>query len=92
MTSTSGAGTDAAELARLAAVRTFGILDTPSDGAFDRVAAIAARTFGLPIGIAASSTRTGPGSKPRTACLTSRRPDGRPVCARPPSSMTARGS
>ncbi len=37
------------ERRRLAAVRRYDILDTPPDGAFDRVAAIAARTFGVPI-------------------------------------------
>ena len=33
---------------RLAAVRRYNILDTPPDGAFDRVAAIAARVFDVP--------------------------------------------
>jgi hypothetical protein len=37
------------EKERLAAVRRYQILDTPSDGAFDRVAAIAARVFKVPI-------------------------------------------
>lgn len=36
---------------RLAAVRRYDILDTPPDGAFDRVTAIAARRFGVPIAI-----------------------------------------
>jgi two-component sensor histidine kinase len=36
---------------RLAAVRRYDILDTPPDGAFDRVTAIAARRFGVPISI-----------------------------------------
>ena len=34
---------------RLAAVGRYDILDTPPDGAFDRVAALAARWFGAPI-------------------------------------------
>ncbi len=40
---------DAAEASRLAAVARYDILDTPPDGAFDRVAALAARWFGTPI-------------------------------------------
>jgi GAF domain-containing protein len=36
---------------RLAAVRRYDILDTPPDGAFDRVTALAARIFGVPISI-----------------------------------------
>ena len=36
---------------RLAAVRRYDILDTPPDGAFDRITAIAARRFGVPIAI-----------------------------------------
>ena len=39
------------EAGRIAAVRRFGILDTPPDGAFDRITALAARTFGVPIAI-----------------------------------------
>ena len=39
------------ELDRLAAVRRYDILDTPPDGAFDRVAVIAARLFNVPIAI-----------------------------------------
>lgn len=39
------------EDARLAAVRRYEILDTPRDGAFDRVTALAARLFGVPISI-----------------------------------------
>lgn len=37
------------EAGRLAAVRRYDILDTPPDGAFDRVAALAARVFDVPI-------------------------------------------
>lgn len=37
------------EAERLAAVRRYEILDTPPDGAFDRVAAVAARCFDVPI-------------------------------------------
>jgi two-component sensor histidine kinase len=36
---------------RMAAVRRYEILDTPEDGAFDRVTAIAARRFNVPISI-----------------------------------------
>nr|MBA2757016.1 GAF domain-containing protein [Chloroflexota bacterium] len=39
------------EPARLAAVRRYGILDTPPDGAFDRITGLAARVFGVPIAI-----------------------------------------
>lgn len=39
------------EAARIAAVRRYDILDTPPDGAFDRIAASAAELFGVPIGI-----------------------------------------
>jgi two-component sensor histidine kinase len=35
----------------MAAVRRYDILDTPPDGAFDRITAIAARRFGVPIAI-----------------------------------------
>ncbi|MGV9884651.1 PP2C family protein-serine/threonine phosphatase [Streptomyces sp. NPDC003006] len=37
------------EAARLSAVRRYNILDTPPDGAFDRVAAMAARLFDVPV-------------------------------------------
>ncbi|GGE00710.1 sensor histidine kinase [Polymorphobacter glacialis] len=39
------------EARRLAAVRRYDILDTPPDGAFDRITALAARRFGVPISI-----------------------------------------
>ncbi len=39
------------ELERLAAVRRYDILDTPPDGAFDRITALAARIFDVPIAI-----------------------------------------
>src|SRR5918997_2276438 len=39
------------EAERLAAVRRYDILDTPPDGAFDRVTRIAARLFDVPIAI-----------------------------------------
>jgi sigma-B regulation protein RsbU (phosphoserine phosphatase) len=39
------------EEARLEAVRRYDVLDTPPDGAFDRVTALAARHFGVPISI-----------------------------------------
>ena len=41
----------ATEPERLAAVRRYDILDTPPDGAFDRITALAARRFGVPISI-----------------------------------------
>ncbi|MEA2155545.1 MAG: phosphoserine phosphatase RsbU/P [Solirubrobacteraceae bacterium] len=37
------------EADRLAAVRRYAILDTPPDGAFDRICALAARFFGVPL-------------------------------------------
>ncbi len=39
------------ETLRMAAVRRYDVLDTPPDNAFDRIAAIAARRFGVPIAI-----------------------------------------
>lgn len=39
------------EAARMAAVEGYGILDTPADGAFDRITALAARLFDVPIAI-----------------------------------------
>ena len=39
------------EHGRLAAVRRYDVLDTPPDGAFDRITALAARLFGVPISI-----------------------------------------
>lgn len=39
------------EVARMAAVHRYEILDTPPDGSFDRVTALAARRFGAPISI-----------------------------------------
>jgi sigma-B regulation protein RsbU (phosphoserine phosphatase) len=49
-------GVDAAlvrddEAERIRAVRRYDVLDTPPDGAFDRVTALAARHFGVPIAI-----------------------------------------
>jgi hypothetical protein len=40
-----------AEAARLAALRRYDILDTPPDGAFDRITALAADLFSVPIAI-----------------------------------------
>ncbi len=40
-----------AERKRMAAVRRYDILDTPPDGAFDRITALTARRFGVPISI-----------------------------------------
>lgn len=40
---------DLQEQARLAAVRRYAILDTPPDGAFDRICALAARFFDVPM-------------------------------------------
>ncbi|WP_126174593.1 sensor histidine kinase [Altericroceibacterium xinjiangense] len=39
------------EAERMAAVRRYDVLDTPPDGAFDRITALAARRFGVPISI-----------------------------------------
>ena len=39
------------EVQRMAAVRRYDILDTPPDGSFDRITAMAARRFGVPISI-----------------------------------------
>ena len=39
------------EPARLAAVGRYAVLDTPPDGAFDRITALAARFFEVPISI-----------------------------------------
>ena len=39
------------ELQRMAAVNRYEVLDTPPDGAFDLITAIAARLFGVPISI-----------------------------------------
>jgi sigma-B regulation protein RsbU (phosphoserine phosphatase) len=39
------------EADRLAAVRRYDVLDTPPDGAFERITALAARHFGVPISI-----------------------------------------
>jgi eukaryotic-like serine/threonine-protein kinase len=47
--STSDVQTD--EALRLAALRRYDILDTPPDGSFDRIAAIAADLFSVPIAI-----------------------------------------
>lgn len=43
--------TDEAERDRLAAVRRYDILDTPPDGSFDRITALAADIFSVPISI-----------------------------------------
>ncbi len=43
--------TQSSEDERLAALRRYNILDTPPDGAFDRVTALAARLFNVPISI-----------------------------------------
>ena len=42
---------DEGEAERLDAVRRYDILDTPPDGAFDRITALAARLFRVPIAI-----------------------------------------
>ncbi|MBA2626503.1 MAG: GAF domain-containing protein [Gemmatimonadales bacterium] len=42
---------DRIEAERLAALRSYEILDTPSDGAFDRIASLAARYFDAPIAL-----------------------------------------
>jgi GAF domain-containing protein len=43
--------TDLDETARLEAIRRYDILDTPPDGAFDRVTALAAQLFDVPIAL-----------------------------------------
>ncbi len=45
------APTAGAEVERVAALRSYEILDTPPDGAFDRVTALAARHFDVPIAL-----------------------------------------
>lgn len=47
----SASATEGKETARLAALRRYEILDTPPDGSFDHVAAVAARLFDVPIAI-----------------------------------------
>ncbi|HEY0395081.1 MAG TPA: GAF domain-containing protein [Candidatus Elarobacter sp.] len=42
---------DQAEAARLAAIRRYDILDTPPDGSFDRITALAAQLFDVPIAL-----------------------------------------
>jgi GAF domain-containing protein len=42
---------DALETARLAAVRRYDILDTPPDGSFDRITALAAELFDVPVAL-----------------------------------------
>jgi signal transduction histidine kinase len=44
-------GSSSEEAARMAAVRRYDILDTPPDGAFDRITALAARLLDVPIAI-----------------------------------------
>jgi signal transduction histidine kinase len=51
METSSRINTSVQEHARIAAVRRYGILDTPRDGAFDRVTELAARLFNVPISI-----------------------------------------
>jgi len=51
MTSKETRADEDAEAARLAAVRRYDILDTPQDGSFDRITALAASLFGVPISI-----------------------------------------
>ncbi|GAA4720918.1 GAF domain-containing protein [Sphingomonas lutea] len=47
----SGTSSSSREAARIAAVRRYDILDSPPDGAFDRITALAARRFAVPIAI-----------------------------------------
>ena len=47
----AGPGVQADEAARLEAVHRYQILDTPQDGAFDRITALASRLFSVPIAI-----------------------------------------
>lgn len=47
----TGTSLSANEAARMAAVRRYDILDSPPDGAFDRITALASRRLGVPIAI-----------------------------------------
>jgi GAF domain-containing protein len=42
---------ESSEQARLAALRKYDVLDTPKDGAFDRITTLAAKMFNMPIAI-----------------------------------------
>ena len=54
------------EADRLAAVRRYDILDTPPDGSFDRITALAASLFNVPISIISLVDQTECGSSPTT--------------------------
>jgi len=79
------------EADRLEAVHRYQILDTPEDGAFDRITALAARLFSVPIAIVSVVDHDRTGSSPTTG-LTSATSTGSRACARPPFSKVSRGS
>jgi hypothetical protein len=79
------------ERERLDAVRRYEILDTPPDGAFDRITALAARIFDVPISIVSivDSDRIWFKSRRGSAWT---RSGGTQAFAPPPSSSTSPGS
>jgi hypothetical protein len=79
------------EAERLAAVRRYEILDTPPDGAFDRITRIAARLFNVPISIVSIVDEDRIWFKSHHGLDVEEIPVGR-VSARRPSSITSRGS
>ena len=80
------------EEARIDVVRKYEILDTPPDGAFDRITALAARLFSAPIAIVSVVDTDRIWFKSHTVWTASPRSTGAPVCALPPSCRTGRGS
>lgn len=82
---------DAREQARIAVVHAFDILGTPPDGTFDRIAAVAARTFDVPIGIVSIVDTDRIWSRPTMGCAMWNRSTGSSDCAHQRSSTTSRG-
>jgi len=80
---------DIGEEYRLAAVRRYDILDTPPDGAFDRIAALAGRLLQVPIGMVNIVDSDRDGSKPPTGYWIGRSSVPSPACASPSSPGTA---
>ena len=78
------------ESERMAAVRRYHVLDTPPDGAFDRITALAARLFDVPIAIVSIVDSDRIWSSPTTASTSSRSTVSRDS-ARPPCCRTGRG-
>jgi hypothetical protein len=60
------------ERERMAAVKRYDVLDTPPDGAFDRITSLAARRFGVPISFISIVMRIASGSNRITAWRSSR--------------------